>query len=369
MNCKKSFSPDLVIFACGNCGGPLDILYSYSRIKQQIVKRIFKREPIAHWKYSMFFPINNLANIVTLQEGGTPLVPNVAKKENNILFKYEACNPTGVFKDRGSSVEISKAKELGVKEVACATTGNMGASVSAYAARAGIKARIYIPTFAPLPKLQQIKNYGAHIIKVKGTYDDAENKAKQLRKHKHIYLTGDYAYRGEGQKSVGFEIIDQLDWQSPSAIVMPVGNGVLFSAVYKSMLELKIVGLIKKLPKLIAVQAQGCDPIVQAWKKGKKDITPQPKAKTLASAILCGNPIDSRKTLEGIRKTKGKAVSVNDKKIMEARKLLGKQGLFVELSGAVSYAGAKKLGLHKKQKNQKVVCVLTGHGLKDPRNP
>ncbi|HIG95510.1 TPA: threonine synthase [Candidatus Woesearchaeota archaeon] len=366
MHCKKIFSSELTLFACASCGGPLDILYNYEQIKRQIVNSVFLREPITHWKYSMFYPINQLDKIVTLQEGGTPLVPSVAKEDakGSLFFKYEACNPTGVFKDRGTSVEITKAVELGIKEVACATTGNMGASVAAYAGRAGIKARIFIPNFASPIKIQQIKSYGATIIRAGKTYDDAHAKVRALRQQKHIYLAGDYAHRAEGQKSVGFEIVDQLNWQPPSAIVMPVGNGVLFSAVYKAMCELKIVGLIKKLPRLIAVQAKGCNPIVQAYRNKKKIITPQPKAKTLATAILCGNPLEGERVLEAIRATKGTAVSVSDQEMLLAQKQLGKQGLFAELSSTASYAGVHKLGLHHQNKGP-VVCVLTGHGLKD----
>jgi threonine synthase len=294
---------------------------------------------------------------VTLGEGNTPLIP--AKNNKDYLFKYEGVNPTCSFKDRGSTVEITKAKELGIKEVACASTGNMGASVATYCARAGIKSTIYVPLFATKEKLAQMKAAGAAIAKIKGTYDDAVDKTKEMRIKKHVYLTGDYAYRGEGEKSVGFEIIDQLEWQIPDYIVVPVGNATLISSTFKAVNEFKEVGLINKIPKIVGVQASGCSPLVDAF-NSNKEIKPVAKPKTVATAIACGNPVDGLKALDALKKSKGSAVKVTDNEILSARKELGNEGIWAEPSGAVSYAGAKKLGL----KGQ-VVCVLTGHGLKD----
>ncbi|MBI4149951.1 threonine synthase [Candidatus Woesearchaeota archaeon] len=358
VQCGKEFSPHLVIFECAECCGSLDIVYDYDRIRRQIVKDVFLREKVTHWKYAPFFPIADLSKVVTLEEGGTPLIESSTKRD--WLFKYEGINPTCSFKDRGSTVEVSKANELGIKEVACATTGNMGASVATYCARAGIQARIFVPSFAAPAKLKQIADMGAKITIMRGTYDDAVQKTKELRVHKHIYLTGDYAYRGEGEKSVGFEIIDQFNWQAPDYIVLPVGNATLFSSTYKALMELKTVGLLKRLPKLVAVQAAGCAPLVRAYRENADHITPIKKPKTVASAIACGNPVDGLKALRALKKTKGLAVMVTDQEALTARKELAtKEGVYVEVSGAVSYAGAKKLGL----KGQ-VVCVLTGHGLK-----
>ena len=296
---------------------------------------------------------------VSLGEGGTALVQSKTRK--GYYFKNEATNPTGSFKDRGSTVEISKALEFGVKEVACASTGNMGASVAAYCARAGIKSTIYLPTFAPKVKANQIASYDSKVVNVRGTYQDAVEKTLDLRHKKHVYLTGDYVYRGEGEKSVGFEIIDQLNWEIPNYIVVPVGNATLFSATYKALHEMKAVGLIDSFPKLIGVQAAGCQPLVSAWKR-KEKVREVKKPKTVASAIACGDPVDALKAQIGLKKTKGKMVSVTDAEILSARREIGKEGLFVEPSGAVSYAGAKKLGLRGN-----VVCVLTGHGLKDSK--
>ncbi|MBW3015113.1 threonine synthase [Candidatus Woesearchaeota archaeon] len=347
----------MVIFECEKCHGPLDLVYDYREIKEQIITDVFLREEIKHWKYWPFYPIQQHDKIVSFKEGGTPLIKS--KSEKGYMFKYEGVNPTGSFKDRGSTIEITKVNELNIKKVICASTGNMGASVAAYSARAGIKADIYVPTIATKEKVLQMKAYGANVIRVNGNYEDALNRTKKARIKEHVYLTGDYPYRGEGEKSVGFEIIDQLHWDCPDYIVTPIGNATLIYAIFKALNELKEVKIIKKLPRIVGVQAVGCNPIVKAF-ESKKEIKAMRKTKTIASAIDCGNPVDGIKALYALRKTRGIALDVTDKEIVNARKDLAQEGIYVEPSGAVSYAGAKKLGL-----GGEVVCVLTGHGLKD----
>ncbi|MEA3430665.1 MAG: threonine synthase [Nanoarchaeota archaeon] len=354
--CKREFSPKTIIFECDKCGGPLDIQYDYKIIKKHIIQESFIRETVNHWKYFPFYPINDFDKIVTFNEGGTPLI-----EAGKFLFKYEGVNPTGSFKDRGSTVELTKAAELGVQEVVCASTGNMGASVAAYAARAGMKSSIYVPTIATKEKILQIKAYGSKVVNVKGDYDEALCRTKVLRKERNVYLTGDYPYRGEGEKSVGFEIIDQLNWQVPDYIVCPIGNATLIYSVFKAVSELKAVGLLRKIPKIVGVQAKKCNPLVKAF-NDKKELKIVKNPDTVASAIACGNPVDGIKALYGLKKSRGLAVDVTEREILDARKKLGKMGIFAEPSGAVSYAGAMKLGL-----TGEVVCVVTGHGLKDNR--
>lgn len=351
----------MIIFECDYCHGPLDLVYDYRIIKEEIITDSFLRQEINHWKYWPFYPIHNHDKIVTFNEGGTPLIRS--KHHPSYLFKYEGMNPTGSFKDRGSTIEITKANELNVRTVVCASTGNMGASVAAYCSRAGIKATIYLPDIATQEKINQIKAYGAEIVHIKGTYEDAVAKTKEIRRKFHVYLTGDYPYRGEGEKSIGFEIIDQLNWRIPDYIVCPVGNATMIYSVFKALSELKQVGLIKKLPRIIGVEAKGCNPLVKAFNDESDTIRSVKNPDTIASAIACGNPVDGIKALYGIRRTRGEMIDVTDAEILAHRKLLGKEGLFVEPSGAAAYAGATKLGLAGE-----VVCVLTGHGLKDNKN-
>ncbi len=358
--CGKRYPADAIIFECASCKGPLDIIYNYDELKKHIIRDEFKQAHVCHWKYWPFYPIHDLSRIVTLHEGGTPLLQSNARK--GYYFKNEGLNPTGSFKDRGTTIEMSHVVEIGIKEIACATTGNMGASIAAYAARAQkVSATFYIPTFASKIKHIQIGAYGGKIVPVKGTYDDALNLTKDLRRKKGIYLTGDYPYRGEGEKSVGFEIIDQLGWKAPDFIVVPVGNGTLIYGIYKALRELHIVGLLEKVPHIVAVQASGCSPVVKAFAMKKKTFAPSKNPKTIASAINCGNPVDGIKALYALYATRGIAVAVSDNEIHAAQRLLGKEGVYAEPGGAAAYAGALKLGL-----KGIVVVLVTGHGLKDP---
>jgi len=357
--CGKRYKPDKLVFRCEKCGGSIDINYDYDEIKGLINKVTFTKAPITHWKYWMFYPIQNLKNIVTLGEGGTPLTTD--KFHKDWLLKNEGLNPTGSFKDRGSAVEITKAVENKAHNLYCPSTGNMGASIAAYASRAKIRATVYVPSHSPHVKIQQIKSYGARVVNVRGTYTTALNAVYELADDTGAYIAGDYGYRGEGEKSTGLEIIDQLNWQTPDYIVIPVGMGNHFWGIHQGLKEAKKVGLIKKLPKLVAVQAAGCDTIVEPWKQGKTTPKTRRSPHTIASAISCGKPNFGAEVLYALKKTKGIAETVTDREILLARKKLGKEGIWAEPAGAVAYAGAEKLEL-----NGKVVCIVTGHGLKDP---
>ncbi|MEM2974619.1 MAG: pyridoxal-phosphate dependent enzyme, partial [Candidatus Micrarchaeia archaeon] len=216
------------------------------------------------------------------------------------------------------------------------------------------------PSHMPESKVKQIIAYGAKVKRLKGKYDDCVAYTKNLRKRKGIYLTGDYPYRGEGEKSTGFEIVDQMNFQVPDYIVVPVGNGTNIYGVYKGILEFKEIGLINKLPKMIGVQSKGCCPIYNAWAEASERIEPVKRPKTIANAIEVGNPIDGGKALKAIRKTGGSFEVVTDKEIREAQSELGKEGIYAEPAGAAGYAAAKKMHL-----DGTVVIVVSGHGLKE----
>lgn len=345
------------IFEC-SCGSPLEITYDYNEIEKVVIKEDFRRTSPNHWKYWAFYPMEQPSKAITMDEGGTPLIKS--KKNENLMFKYEGVNPTGSFKDRGSTVEISKAAQIGIKEIWCATTGNMGASVAAYCARAGIKANIVIPKSIPKSKIDQIISYGAEVKRIAGNYDKAFKFTKELRKKKRVYLVGDYPFRGEGEKSVGFEIADQLHFEPPDWVIEPIGNGTLLYSTFKAFYELAEIGLINRIPKFAGIQAVGCSPVYNAWKEGKDEISQVKRPKTIASAIIVGNPIDGPKALFAIRKSRGVCEKVSDKEIIQAQKELALEGIYAEAGGAVAYAGAKKLKLEGK-----VVVLVTGHGLKE----
>jgi len=277
----------------------------------------------------------------------------------DLYFKYEAVNPTGSFKDRGSSVEVAKALEFGTRSTVCASTGNMGASVSAYSAIAKLGCSIYVPRGAVKIKLQQIKAYGAKIFHVNGDYTKAERRVEELNKTGN-YLLGDYLHRREGTKSVGYEIAEQIN---ADYIFSPIGNGTLISAVWKGLREFKELRLLKRIPKLVGVQANGCNPVFNAF-KNKTEMKPIKNPHTIAVAIECGNPLDGKRALLSLEQSKGFVEQVSDKEILKARELLAKkEGLFAEPAGAVSLAGLLKSRIPR---GSKVVCIVTGHGLKTP---
>lgn len=344
------------------CGSALDAEYDYRSIQKVILRDNFMREKPTHWKYWAFMPAKDLSKIITMGEGGTPLLENRRlRKKGRLLIKYEAANPTGSFKDRGSSLEITKAIEFGKSRVAVASTGNMGASVAAYAAYAGLECNVFVPNIVSKEKITQIKAYGAGTVAVDGDYAVAIKQAEEyVASNSDSFLTGDYPWRSEGTKTVGFEIADQLYWHVPDHVVVPVGNGTLIWSIYEAFRELSLVGITDQIPRIIGVQVETCAPVVHAWENDLDEIIPVRDPKTIATAIACGDPIDGLAALKAIRDSNGSAFRVSDKEVLSARDALAKNGIFVEPSGAVAYAGTMK-----KELQGTVVVVATGHGLKD----
>ncbi|TRZ87979.1 MAG: threonine synthase [Methanosarcinales archaeon] len=364
--CSRKYKPQeiekLPIPRCSNCGSSLDAEYDYSSIQKIILRDDFMRDMPSHWKYWAFMPVKDLSKIITMGEGGTPLLENRRLwKNGRLLIKCEASNPTGSFKDRGSSLEITKALEFGKQKVALASTGNMGASIAAYAAYAGLECTVFIPDIVGKEKLTQIKAYGAKTILVDGDYSVAMKEAEDfVVSNRDSFLTGDYPWRSEGTKTLGFEIADQLYWRIPDHVVVPVGNGTLIWSVFEAFRELVLVGITDRIPRIIGVQVENCDPVVHAWENELGEIIPVKDPKTVATAIACGDPIDGIAALNAIKESGGEAVRVSDKEALSARDILASNGIFVEPSGAVAYAG-----VIKKKLSGTIVVVATGHGLKD----
>lgn len=356
--CGEEYPRTQMWYRC-ECGGGLEIIYDISKLKKQVSWKKLRSRPFDHWRYEEFFP--TVAHRISLSEGGTPLVRSV--NTSTLRFKLESCNPTGSFKDRGSTIEISHAKDFGEVDVVCASTGNMGASVSAYCARAQLPCEIILPKNAAGAKIDQIRSYGSQVTPVDGDYTLAMTTAyKEYQVHGR-FLVGDYAFRGEGEKSVGFEIADQClvdDKRMPDFLIVPVGNGTLISGIWKGLKEMKACGLIKTLPKLIGVQAKGCNPIEKAYRTGK-GIDPQ-LPHTIAGAIACGDPLDGQSALIAIKESKGKMIAVSDEEILSARRHLSeKEGIDGEPAGICGYAAWKNLKLSR----YRCVIVICGHGLKD----
>ena len=373
--CGEKYSVDEIVYSCRKCGDILEIRYDYALIRESLEKSDWKSLPLSVWRYKDFMPIRNLLNVVSLNEGGTGLYHcrrlGNALRIKNLYVKNEGENPTGSFKDRGMTVGVSKALELGTKIVACASTGNTSASLAAYAAKAGISCVILIPSGGvAFGKLAQAIIYGAKVIQIRGNFDQALQMVLKLsEENREIYLLNSInPYRLEGQKTVAFEICDQLNMETPDRVIVPVGNAGNISAIWKGFIEFSKTGLIESLPKMVGVQAEGAAPIAKAIKNGKDKIVPIEKPETVASAIRIGAPVSWKKAVKAIKDSGGTAETVTDKEILEAQKMLARyEGLFVEPASASSIAGLKKMVENGEiGKDEVVVCVTTGHGLKDP---
>lgn len=318
-------------------------------------------------KYKEYLPVTDKTPIVTLNEGNTPLIParNLSEVIGNgieVFLKYEGVNPTGSFKDRGMTMAISKALEEGSKAVICASTGNTSASAASFAAKSRMKCVVLIPEGAiALGKLAQALIHGAMVLAVKGNFDDAFNLVKAITDKYPITLVNSInPYRIEGQKTGAFEICDQLGGVPPDYHAIPVGNAGNITAYWKGYKEYHQKGLIKSLPKMIGFQAEGAAPIVRG------EVVKNPE--TIATAIRIGNPASWKRAEEARDESGGIIDMVSDDEILSAYKLLaGKEGVFVEPASAASVAGViKKSKKEYFAKNSKIVCILTGHGLKDP---
>ncbi len=339
--CKTSFLAQVARCACGS-----SVRVVYERVPK-LSWGVVRSRPFGHWRYAAFLP--EAEQVVSLDEGHTPLVGF-----GNLFFKLEGCNPTGSFKDRGTTVEVSLT---GRKGVVCASTGNMGASVAAYCARAKRECMIVLPRNTPQQKVKQIQVFGAVVKKVRGHYTDAVVFAQRVACSKGWYLAGDYAYRREGEKTVVFEILDQL--RDVERIICPMGNGTLISALWQGILDFRAAGLIRKLPVLIGVQAAGCAPIAKAFCQNAEVRPVVPK--TIASAVACGDPLDGALALQVLRQSKGTVLAITDKELIRARRILAVEyGLDAEPAGVLPFAAWQKM-----QQRKKTVLVMTGHGLKD----
>lgn len=315
-------------------------------------------------KYREYLTVSDKTPVVSLNEGNTPLIEakNISDELGlKIYFKYEGLNPTGSFKDRGMTMAVSKALEDGSKAIICASTGNTSASAAAYAARAGIRCIVIIPNNKiALGKLAQASIYGSEIITVDGNFDEALNIVREITSKYPITLVNSInPFRLEGQKTGAFEVCEQIE-EAPDYLAIPVGNAGNISAYWMGFKEYKQNGITHKLPKMLGFQAEGAAPIVE----GKVFEHPE----TIATAIRIGNPSSWEKAKNALEESNGKIDKVTDEEIISAQKLLAsKEGIFAEPASCASLAGVIKLSKEGYfNKGDKVICVLTGTGLKDP---
>lgn len=370
--CGAKFDPSERLYTCPRCGGLLEVELDLEKVKE-LAKNL--KGPLSVWRYSCFLPVRDPAKAVTLGEGGTPLYrcERLASElgVRELYVKYEGANPTGSFKDRGMTVGVTKAIEYGVKVVACASTGNTSASLAAYAAKAGLRCLVLLPKGkVALGKLAQAMIHGAEVIGIRGNFDQALSLVTKLcRENSNVYLLNSVnPFRPQGQKTIGFEVAEQLGYEVPDKIIVPMGNCANIWAIYKGFMEFQKTGLLDRTPQMIGIQAEGAKPIVEAIKKGLDTFIPVPNPETIATAIRIGNPVNGPKAIRAIRKSGGTAESVTDEEIVEAQKLLARtEGIGVEPASASTIAGLKKmLDLGAIGRDEIVVCIATGSVMKDP---
>lgn len=367
ISCGREYDLEEIIYTCRECGSVLEV-----ECDVEVSRDVFRGRRQNMWRYREFMPVDP-SRIVSLDEGGTPFVrcDTIGSELGIELYvKVEGSNPTGSFKDRGMSVGITKALELGVDTVGCASTGNTSASLAAYAARAGLGCVVLLPSGkVALGKLAQAMFHGARVLSVRGNFDEALEAVTELALMGELYLLNSVnPFRLEGQKSIGFEIVDDLGWESPDRIILPVGNAGNISAIWKGISEFYRAGFIDERPMMTGIQAEGASPVVEAFRKGRTEIEPVRDPETVATAIRIGAPVSYLKALRAIYESDGYAESVTDEEILSAQKLLARrEGIGVEPASAASIAGLIKLvdeGVV--DRGERVVCVVTGHVLKDP---
>jgi threonine synthase len=369
--CGRSY-PKLPIAACEDCFAPLEVDYNYEEIRGAISRQQIESRQKTLWRYRELLPVDSHPSI-GLSSGYTPLfkAERLGRKLGlrNLYIKNDGVNsPTLSFKDRVTAVAISKAREFGMQAVGCASTGNLANSVAANAAAAGLPAYIFIPEDLEPAKVIATSVYGAHVIAVRGNYDDVNRLCSQIADRfpwgmVNVNLRPFY---GEGSKTFGYEIAEQLGWRAPDAVVVPMAGGSLITRIYKGLKELESLGLLERAQtRMYGAQASGCNPIVAAVKRGSQDIEPV-KPATIAKSLAIGNPADGYYAAGIIAHSGGWAEDATDREIVAAIKLLAEtEGIFTETAGGVTVAATKKLVEQGRiQPDDLTVIAITGNGLK-----
>jgi threonine synthase len=373
--CSKTYSVDEQTNLC-ECGSPLLVDYDLETLKANWKKEQLVNRPPTLWRYHELLPVKNKDNVVSLGEGMTPLLKMESIGHeygiNELWMKDEGLLPTGSFKARGSAVGVSKAKELGVTELAMPTNGNAGAAWALYSTRAGINSHIVMPIDAPLITRKEVFIAGADLHLVDGVISDAGKiVAQSVQKNGWFDVsTLKEPYRIEGKKTMGLEIAEQFNWQVPDVILYPTGGGVGLIGIYKALKELMSLGWITegKMPRLVAVQAQGCAPIVKAFHEKQKTSQFWENSQTAAFGINVPKALGDFLVLEAIYETNGYAIAVSDEVILrEQQNVAEKEGAFICPEGAATFAAARQL---KEEgwisASETVVCLNTGMGVKYP---
>ena len=372
--CGEKYSPDEIHTFCPHCQSPLLARFDLEAIRNFVDRDEIRRRPGRMWRWHELLPVKNPENIVCLGEGDTALLhlPNLGNEMglSNLFVKDESSNPTGSFKARGLAAAVSKAKELGIHKAIIPTAGNAGGAMAAYAARAGIQAMIYMPKDTPRANIEESRMAGAEVVLVDGLISDAAGIAgeKALAEGWFDFSTFKEPYRVEGKKIMGYELAETFDWTLPDVIIYPTGGGTGLVGMWKAFSELESLGWLQniKKPRMVAVQAEGCAPVVKAFETGASFCDFWTNAHTLASGLRVPKSFADALILEDLQVSGGTAVAVSDTSILEAQHKLGKmEGIFAAPEGAATLAALEKLIQQKwVLPDERIVLFNTGSGLK-----
>lgn len=362
------------VFQCQSCGIVLEAIVDIGHLTRSHLLDIRKRTDQTIWRWFEFFPVEDRSAVVSLGEGYTPLLRAGRLGEeigiSRLYLKNDTVLPTGSLKDRSNAVGLSKARELGFETAAVISTGNAAASVAAYAAAAGLQSVVIVPEGISPAKVVQARAYGAQVVVIRGNFEEAARVYKAAVQEYGWYdCLSTNPYRNEGKKSYAFEIFDQLDEHVPNWIIHPTAGGTGLYAMWKGYSELVSLGWAHRAPRLVAAQSEAAAPIVSAFEKGLAHVEPVQARATVAESIQVGNPSSMGwRGLEAIRSSKGAAVALTDREILEAQSLLARlTGVFAEPAGSISVAAARLLRAQGTiAQDDLVVCNITGHGLKQP---
>ncbi len=372
IRCGKDHKLTEAKYNCTACGGNLQVLYDYNLIKKRLNFDVLNDNPERSiWRYLDILPIASIRSVPPVQVGWTPLYKAEKLGDEagvpNLYIKDDGRNPSASFKDRASAVVVGRALELEEKVVTCASTGNAASSLACLTGSLDMKTVIFVPETAPAPKVAQLLVYGAAVVMVKGTYDDAFELCLKASQEYGWYnrSTGINPFTREGKKTCAFEICEQLKWETPDKVFVPVGDGNIISGIWKGFVEFHRLGIIERLPQLVAVQAEHSDSVKRAFETGT-DVQPV-SGKTIADSISVSLPRDGLAAVMAIRDSQGFAVSVPDEEILQAIPRIARgSNVFAEPAAAATYAGLLKAVKEGKVKeNESVVLLITGNGLKD----
>ncbi len=376
--CAATFELHERVLSCPLCTELLEVVVAVPSAAPEDLKRLWLQRKCSYdprdvsgvWRFREFLP-SGYSEIVTMGEGNNALVDGRKTADwaglRNLRFKHLGWNPTACFKDLGMTVGVTEAVFVGAKAVGCASTGNTAASLAAYAARAGLRAKVYLPAGQVSEnKLAQALDFGAEVVHVAGSFDVALEQILQRANNGLYFLNSINPFRLEGQKTVMFEMLEQLAWQPPDYVIVPGGNLGNSSAFGKALAELRAAGFIDRLPRMVIVQAKGANPLARMWRSGARELDPVEKPETAATAIRIGNPRSWKKALRAIQQTNGLVMDVDDEEIAEAKAVIGRDGIGCEPASATTLAALRKLTAQRAiDRDASVVAILTGHALKD----